>query len=53
MVYSRVEYGWHSRAEGYLSEDIFTFWHDVFDYKDDDKISIGYVYYEWYHIHDK
>ena len=49
----RILIGRHSRAEGYLSEDISVFWHDVFDNENDGKIPIGYVYYDWYHIHDK
>ena len=42
----RVLIGRHSRAEGYLSEDICTFSHDVFNHEDDDKVSISYVYYD-------
>ena len=42
----RVLIGRHPRAEGYLSEGICTFSHDVFNHEDDGKISIGYVYYD-------
>ena len=45
--------GRHSRAEGYLSEGIFKLLHEVFDHENDDKMSIGYVYYDYYHTYDR